>query len=105
MFKLSAGTQIQVFAPFGEAGAILSAHTQGDISYVDTAPWKPYTTKEDKLYDKEQVWDAVALHNPHRNIPTWARFNIEKGYSILKEVKNSKVFFALVNPLDLQYLN
>lgn len=66
MFKLSAGTQIQVFAPFGEAGATLSAHTQGDISYVDTAPWKPYTTKEDK---------------------------------------NSKVFFALVNPLDLQYLN
>ncbi len=101
MFLVKAGTVIQIFAPFGKFGSKNTAVKDG-FTLTDTAPWKPYTTKEDKLYDKHEVWDAVAVYNGREDIPEWARRNIvEHGKTVIRRGKH----FALVPRDAIKFLN
>ena len=56
MFLVKAGTTIQIQTPNSDTHFYWSG-------------WMPYTTKEDKLYDKHEVWDAVSVHNSYGQIP------------------------------------
>lgn len=76
MWKIKAGSQIKVFAPFGRVGG-KSTVIENGVQLTDTLPWKAYTTKEDRLYDKEQVWDRVAVHNQRSDVPAWVKHNLE----------------------------
>lgn len=97
MFLVKAGTVIQIHAPFGKFG-----HTNGAGGYFDTAPWKPYTTKKDKLYDKHEVWDAVAVYNEREDVPEWARRNIvEHGKTVIRH----RGHYALVPRNSIQFLD
>jgi hypothetical protein len=89
MFLIKAGTVIQVEIPKSERG------------YFNWTGWRPYTTKEDKLYDKEEVWDSVALYNG-REIPAWAVRNIQEFGQVVI-CKNGK--YALVQPKHIEYLD
>tara|TARA_R110000868_G_scaffold90057_8_gene250228 strand:+ start:3646 stop:3918 length:273 start_codon:yes stop_codon:yes gene_type:complete len=90
MFLVKAGTSIQVEIPKSKRW------------YHNWLSWKPYTTKEDKLYDKEEVWDAVTVHNGMIEIPEWARRNIvEHGYAILNRAGK----FAMVRPANIEFLD
>lgn len=72
MFLVKAGTVIQIEAPKSQ-------------KFWHTTGWVPYTTKEDKLYDKHEVWDAVSCYNEQALLPMWAHRNImEHGYVVLK---------------------
>jgi hypothetical protein len=65
--------------------------------------WKPYTTKEDKLYDKHEVWDAVSVYNDSDGqVPEWARRNITEHNKVILH-RDGK--FALVNKQDVQFLD
>lgn len=88
MFLIKAGTVIQIEVPKSEG-------------WFNWSGWKPYTTKEDKLYDKHEVWDLVAVHNG-REIPLWAVRNITEHNKIV--IKRAGKF-ALVNPSDIEFLN
>lgn len=99
MFELKAGTQIQVYAPFGVVGGTNGETKNGIYSY-DHGAWKDYTAKADTLYEKEDVFDAVALHNG-REMPLWVARNIELGYTV---VRNGK-YWAMVRPSKLIYLD
>ena len=71
MFLVKAGTVIQIEYP----------KSQTRFTWCN---WRPYTTKEDKLYDKEEVWDKVAVLNERGDVPAWAERNImEHGYTVL----------------------
>lgn len=87
MFLIKAGTVIQVETPKSE--------------YWYWSGWRPYTTKEDKLYEKEEVWDLAAVYNG-REIPLWAEVNIQEHNKVVIQ-RDGK--FALVNPTDIQYLD
>lgn len=88
MFLIKAGTSIQIQVP-------------KSIRSFCWAGWRPYVTKEDKIYDKEEVWDYVALHND-RDIPDWAVRNItEHGYVVIK--RDGK--FAMCKPSQIEYLD
>lgn len=88
MFLIKAGTFIQIQVP------------KSIRSFCWTG-WRAYETKEDKLYDKEEVWDYVALHNG-RDIPAWAVRNIEEfGKVVICKAGQ----YALVNPADITYLD
>ena len=95
MFLVKKGTQIKVFAPFGKISS--------KFDYAgDPFPWKPYVTKEDKLYDKEEVWDLIGAINGRDDIPQWALDNITHfGKTVV--VREGK--FAQVNPKDIEYLD
>lgn len=98
MFLVKANTNIQIYAPLGDPAP---AGKNGDRGWFDWNPWKPYTTKEDKLYDKHEVLDLIAVYND-REMPEWARRNImEHGKTVL--VRNGK--YALVNPKDIEFLD
>jgi hypothetical protein len=97
MFLVKAGTVIQIYAPFGKFGS-----KNDNPVWFDTAPWKPYTTKEDKLYDKHEVWDVVAVYNEREDVPEWAKRNIMEHR---KTVIRSGVHFALVDQEDIEFLN
>ena len=88
MFLVKAGTVIQVSPP-------------KSTSHFNTVGWVPYTTKEDRLYDKEDVWDRVALHNG-REVPMWAERNITEHNKV---VIQSKGRYALVKPCDIEYMD
>ena len=89
MFLVKAGTVIQIEVPASE----FFWHSTG---------WRPYTTKEDKLYDKEEVWDMVAVLNDRGDVPPWAERNItEHGYVVIK--RDGK--YAMVRPANIQYLD
>ena len=89
MFLVKAGTVIQIEAPKSQ----IFWHTSG---------WVPYTTKEDKLYDSEEVWDAVGVHNGRDDIPYWAERNItEHGYVVIKRAGK----YAMVGPGKIEYLD
>ena len=102
MFFIKAGTQIQIYAPFGDIN-YKEKKVEGGLHYWhDTAPWKPYTTKEDKIYEKDEVWDLVAVMNEREDVPEWAKINIQwHGKTVLN--RNGK--YALVNPSDIQYID
>jgi hypothetical protein len=88
MFLVKAGTVIQIEAPKSQT----HWHTSG---------WVPYTTKEDKLYDKEEVWDLVSVHNDCGDVPPWAERNILDGYVVIKRAGK----YAMVRPANIQYLD
>jgi hypothetical protein len=89
MFLVKANTVIQVQAP--KSAAHFFWHG-----------WMPYTTKEDKLYDKHEVWDAVAVANDREDVPEWARRNIVEHKKVVL-ARNGK--YALVNLKDIQFLD
>ena len=93
MFLVKAGTVIQIEKPKAPARS----------SCWDTAPWRPYTTKVDQLYDKEEVWDAVNVYNDDAGeIPEWARRNIrEHKYTIL--MRDGK--YAMVPAGKIEYID
>ena len=89
MFLVKAGTVIQIKAP-------------ESMNYFNWVRWIPYTTKEDKIYDKEEVWDAVAVYNDREDIPDWARFNIvEFGYTVIKRAGK----YAMVPAGSIEFLD
>jgi hypothetical protein len=89
MFLIKAGTVIQVEVPKSE-------------NHFNWIGWRPYTTKEDRLYDKEEVWDAVAVHNDREDIPAWAHRNITEFRKIVIR-RGGK--YALVNSADVEYVD
>lgn len=70
-------------------------------SSLSLVRWRPYTTSEDKLYDKEQVWDAVAVHNG-RDIPAWAVQNITEHGNVVLRIGTK---FAMCKPSQLESLD
>ena len=96
LFLVAAGTLIQIHAPFGKIGSNCSVDSNG-FTYTDIAPWKPYTTKEDKTYDLEQIWDAVRVYNAERrgdHIPMWIEHNVKEFGKVIIEVDGK---FAMVD--------
>lgn len=90
MFLVPANTTIQVPTPRGERG------------WFYWSGWRPYVTREDKIYEKEEVWDIVAVQNGREGIPAWARHNI-LNYNRVVITREGK--YAMVNRLDIQYLD
>ncbi len=99
MFELKAGTQIQVFAPFGKVNS-KSTVVENGIAYTDNYPWKPMLAKQTTLHEKEDVFDAVALHNG-REMPMWVARNIELGKTVIR----SGSYWAMVEPKALLYID
>lgn len=89
MFLVKAGSVIQVEVP----------KSQGE--YFNWVTGRPYITKEDKIYDKEEVWDIYTINNG-RDLPLWAHRNITEFNKVIIH-RDGK--FALVNPKDIQYLD
>lgn len=101
MWLVKAGTQMQVFAPFGNPSGRPSV-TEGDALYVDNAPWKGYVSKEDKVYDSHEVWDIVAVMNGRDDVPNWAKHNIQEFGVVVLHVENR---YAMVKCESTQYLD
>lgn len=89
MFLIPAGTVILVQPP----------ESRTHFRWVN---WMPYTTREDRYYDKHQVWDWVAVHNDRDDIPSWALRNITEHNRSVVQCKGK---FALVNPRDLIFVD
>jgi hypothetical protein len=88
MFLVKAGTSIQVQSKKSE-------------THFNWVGWVPYVTKEDRLYESEDVWDAVALHNG-REFPAWAARNItEHGQVIIQAAGR----FAMVKRTNIIYMD
>ena len=88
MFLVKAGTVIQIQAP-------------KTANHWNTVGWIPYTTKEDRLYDTDDVWDAVAVHNGRDDIPMWAIRNItEHGNTVIRRAGK----YAMVRPNAMEYI-
>ena len=89
MFLVKAGTVIQIETPKSE-------------KFWYTTGWKPWTTAQDKIYDKDEVWDAVAVANDRDDVPEWARRNItEHGLTVIKRAGK----YAMVRPRDMEFLD
>ena len=89
MFRIKAGTQISVNSTERSTTAIIPG-------------WKLYTTKEDKLYDKHEVWDVISVINGQIDIPAWAVRNIlEFGKVILCRAGR----YAMVNRRDIEFID
>ena len=103
MYLLPAKTSILIFAPFGRPGAESTVSDSGE--HVDTKPWIGHVTREDKVLDKHEVWDAVAVANGRDDVPMWARMNVENGYTVFQQ-KNAKgrVVFGMIRG-NLKYLD
>lgn len=97
MWLVPAQTVIQVYAPFGKIGG---PQTVGE--YTDSAPWKPYTTKEDKVYQKEQVWDYVTAHNNRDDMPHWAYHNIVEHNKVVICLNG---YYAMCDREQIKYLD
>jgi CRISPR/Cas system-associated endonuclease Cas3-HD len=89
MFLVKAGTAIQVQTP-------------KSVTHHYWSGWMPYTTSEDKLYDKHEVWDAVAVYNGREDVPDWARRNVVEFNKVVIQRAGK---YALVNPQDIEFLN
>lgn len=90
MFLVKAGTVLQIEASKNEG------------VWFDWSTWRPYTTKEDKVYDKEEVWDSIAVYNDRGDIPEWAQRNITEFNKVI--VKRSGKY-AMVNCKDIEFLD
>lgn len=89
MFLVKAGTTIMVQAP-------------KSMTHFNWGGWITYVTKEDKLYDKHEVWDAVAVHNGREDVPDWAVRNIvEHGKTVL--MRDGK--YAMANRNQVEFLD
>lgn len=106
MWLIKAGTTILINAPFGKVGASSSSQSSdGKWVYIDTAPWKGYTTSEDRIYEKEEVYDIVRVMNDAGDtVPNWIRHNLElaKGAEVIVTCKGK---WARVKRSDIQYLD
>jgi hypothetical protein len=89
MFLIKAGTIIQVQAP-----------TTTNVFYWSR--WIPYATKEDKFYDKHEVWDAIAVANGREDVPDWAKRNIMEFNKVVIQRAGK---YALVNPKDIEFVD
>ena len=89
MFLVKAGTVIQISAP-------------KSMTHFNWGGWIAYTTKEDKLYDTHEVWDAVAVHNERDDVPEWARRNITDFGNVVIQ-RDGK--FAMVKPSQIEFLD
>lgn len=83
------------------ANTVIQIEAKKSLNHWNTVGWVPYTTKEDKLYDKEEVWDSVAVHNG-REMPFWALHNITEHNKVVVSRAGK---FAMVKPGDIQYLD
>jgi len=89
MFLVPAGTVIQVEVPRSS-------------THFYWGGWRPYTTREDRLYDKHEVWDAVAVANGRPGIPDWARRSIVESNRVVIQRAGK---YALVNCRDIQFID
>lgn len=89
MFLVKADTVIQVQRP-------------KSVTHHYWSRWMPYTTREDKLYDKHEVWDAIAVANGREDVPEWARRNIVEFNRVVIQ-RSGK--YALVNPQDIEFFD
>jgi hypothetical protein len=104
MWLVKANTVIRINAPFGKINGPRTVNS-GDCSLTDTAPWKPYTTKSDKIYEKEDVYDFVRVHNDVcGDVPSWIRHNIElsKGRDVVIHCDGK---YAMVRRDQIEYLD
>ena len=84
------------------ANTVIQIPVSPSLRNFSWSAWRPYTTREDKVYDKHEVWDAVAVHNSRQDIPEWARRNIvDHGYTVLK--RDNK--YALVPANRVEFLD
>jgi hypothetical protein len=90
MFLVKAGTVIQVELP------------KTNSYFHWSAGWRAYTTKEDKLYDKDEVWDSVAVHNDRDDVPDWARRNITECALVVLQRQGK---YALVPADSIEFVN
>jgi len=84
-----------------KAGSVIQVQVPNSQEYFHWSAWRPYTTKEDKIYDKEEVWDIYSINNG-RDLPLWAHLHITEFNKVIIQ-RDGK--FALVNPKDIQYLD
>lgn len=89
MFLVKEGTTILIQAP-------------KSTNHFNWFPWRPYTTKQDKFYDKHEVWDSVTVYNDRGDVPEWARHNIITCGKVVIQ-RDGK--FALVNARDIEFLD
>ena len=87
MFLVKANTVIQVPNPKNQ-------------HWYNWNRWRPYTTSEDRWYDKHEVFDAVALLNG-REMPDWMRRNIHMGWVILQRRNH----FAMLRPAQITFVD
>lgn len=109
MWLIPANTKIEIFAPFGRVGesSSQSFSKASQTLYIDHGPWKLYITKADKIYDKEDVWDLVAVMNGRDDMPHWAEHNIRQFNKVVVRSTNSqgKVCYAMVKAALIKYLD
>jgi hypothetical protein len=96
MFLVKAKTVIQVEVPESTDPGPESVRSYYWIG------WRPYTTKEDKIYDKHEVWDAISVHNGDLDIPAWAAHNITQFKKVVIK-RDGK--YALVNSKDIEFID
>ncbi len=103
MYLLPAKTNILIFAPFGIVGRESAVSDSGE--HYDTKPWKGHVTKAERVLDKHEVWDAVAVANGRDDVPMWARMNVENGYTIFwsDNAKGKRVYGMIRG--SLKYLD
>lgn len=89
MFLVKAGTFIRVEVP-------------KSIRNICWEKWMDYQTKEDKIYDKHEVWDAIDVHNGRKDIPEWARHNILQFNRVVLRRAGK---YAMVNAKDIEFLD
>ena len=85
-----------------KAGTVIQVQTPKSNTHYSWSGWMPYTTREDKLYDKNEVWDIVAVHNEREDVPYWARRNIVEFNKVVIQ-RSGK--YALFNPQDIEILD
>ena len=87
-------------------GTIIQIEKANGTQFFDWYPWKPYETTADRLYEKSDVWDAVAVANNRDDVPMWARRNImEYGYTVIKQSGKTGIKYALVPSKQVEYLD
>jgi hypothetical protein len=85
-----------------KAGTVIQIEVSKELRSFNWGGWKPYMTKEDKIYDKDEVWDMVAVANERDDVPDWARRNItEHGYTVIKRAGK----YAMVPAVKIEYLD
>ena len=85
-----------------KAGTVIQVQASASQSHFYWHGWMPYTTREDKVYDKHEVWDAVAVSNDRKDVPEWARRNIVEHKKVVL-ARGGK--YALVNHKDIEFLD
>lgn len=85
-----------------KSGTVIQVQTPKSMTHFSWSGWMPYETKEDKIYDKEEVWDDITVHNGHVDVPEWARRHIMEFNKVV--IRRSGKY-ALVHRLHIEYLD